>query len=352
MRRILVGYDGGPIMKSKLMIIGEAWGEAEERERAAFQGATGWELNRMLEEVGIARADSYLTNVFNLRPHRNRIEDFCGPKPDALIGYPALIKGKYVRKEFHSELERLGEELIEINPNLVLCLGNTAMWALLGKTTISKLRGTTSTSTHTASGYKVLPTYHPAAIFRQYELRPTVIMDLFKAVREQEYPEIRRPKREVWIEPTLEDIDEFDRKHIQSASRLAVDIETAGTAITCIGFAPKPGLALVIPFSHPKKLGGSYWSSLAHESNAWKAIRAILERPKPDKIFQNGLYDIAFLWRAYGIKVYGAEEDTLLLHHALQPESLKSLGFLGSIYTDEGSWKGMRTRTETIKRDQ
>jgi hypothetical protein len=43
----------------------------------------------------------------------------------------------------------------------------------------------------------------------------------------------------------------------------------------------------------------------------------------------------------------------MLLHHALQPESEKSLGFLGSIYTDEASWKTMRQRGKTtIKRDE
>jgi len=44
-------------------------------------------------------------------------------------------------------------------------------------------------------------------------------------------------------------------------------------------------------------------------------------------------------------------EDTMLLHHALQPESLKSLGFLGSVYSDEGSWKQLRRGRTTIKRD-
>jgi hypothetical protein len=40
----------------------------------------------------------------------------------------------------------------------------------------------------------------------------------------------------------------------------------------------------------------------------------------------------------------------MLLHHALQPESLKGLGFLGSVYTDEGNWKQMRN-VGTVKRD-
>jgi hypothetical protein len=43
----------------------------------------------------------------------------------------------------------------------------------------------------------------------------------------------------------------------------------------------------------------------------------------------------------------------MLLHHALQPESPKGLDFLGSVYTEEASWKLMRPRgKQTIKRDE
>jgi hypothetical protein len=65
------------------------------------------------------------------------------------------------------------------------------------------------------------------------------------------------------------------------------------------------------------------------------------------------LYDLHHLWRNYGISVRNAEEDTMLLHHALQPESPKGLDFLGSVYTDEAAWKLMRQRGKTtIKRDE
>ena len=40
----------------------------------------------------------------------------------------------------------------------------------------------------------------------------------------------------------------------------------------------------------------------------------------------------------------------MLAHHALQPESAKGLGFMGSIYTDEGAWKQER-KVSTIKKD-
>jgi len=277
------------------------------------------------------------------------MEALCGSKAEGIPDYPALAKG-YVRKIYAKELKRLERELFEVNPNIIIALGNTAMWALLGRTMISKLRGVVQYSTHTITDFKILPTYHPAAIFRQWSLRPITILDLMKAKRESEYPDIRRPSRSIWINPTLEDIREFDILYIQNAERLAVDIETAGSTITCIGFAPKSDLSIVIPFAPPGGTGGTYWTDTFTYKQVYLIVRSILSRPTP-KIFQNGLYDIAFLRRAYGIRVRGAEHDTMLLHHALQPESLKGLGFLGSVYTDEGAWKQLKGTRTTIKRD-
>jgi hypothetical protein len=34
----------------------------------------------------------------------------------------------------------------------------------------------------------------------------------------------------------------------------------------------------------------------------------------------------------------------MLLHHAMQPEAPKGLEFLGSVYTNEASWKLMRSK--------
>jgi uracil-DNA glycosylase len=92
-----------------IAIVGEAWGEAEERERAPFVGAAGYELTRMLDEAGIRRADCFLTNVFNLRPGpKNDIETLCVPATgDKLMGWPAFRAGKYIRAEYGGELQRL-----------------------------------------------------------------------------------------------------------------------------------------------------------------------------------------------------------------------------------------------------
>ena len=338
-------------MNWPITIIGEAWGEAEDKAKRPFVGASGAELTRMLGEAGIDRSRCFLTNVFNLRPQGNKIESLCGPKAMAIKGWPSLGQGKHIREEFLPHLERLGDEILAADSHLIICLGNTPLWALAGQTGISKLRGTTLVSTHTVSGFKLLPTYHPAAVLRQWELRPTTVADLIKAERESHYPEIRRPSREIWIEPTIADIRTFFHDHIHSGSSVSVDIETAGNQITCIGFAPRPDLAIVIPFFDTRRPDRSYWLSPADELSCWQHVRGVLRDSTIRKTFQNGLYDIAFLWRSMKIKVYGATEDTMLLHHALHPEALKGLGYLGSVYTDEGSWKHMR-KTATIKADE
>jgi hypothetical protein len=250
-------------------------------------------------------------------------------------------------------LDRLADEILACDPNLIIALGNTSLWALCGRTGVSKLRGTTQLTTHCVSGYKLLPTYHPAAILRQWENRPTTIFDLMKAKREAAFPDIRRPACEIWIEPTLTDIERFINDYIFSGcALLSVDIETTGSRITCIGFAPSANRAIVIPFDDERSKGGSYWPTKQDESAAWGYIRNVLVDGSIPKLFQNGMYDISFLWRAYGIGVRGCAHDTMLLSHALQPESLKGLAYLGSIYCDFGAWKTDRKFNETIGRDK
>lgn len=178
-------------------------------------------------------------------------------------------------------------------------------------------------------------------------------MDLVKANREKAFPDIRRPACEIWIEPGLEDIERFINEHITGRCDLAsVDIETAGTFITCIGIASDSQRAIVVPFDDPRSKNGSYWSSRSDEAAAWGLIRRVLEDRSISKLFQNGVYDVAFLLRSYGIRVMGCAHDTMLLSHALQPESLKGLGYLGSVYTDHGSWKSERKMETTIGRDK
>ena len=350
-----------PIDQPKIAIVGEAPGEQEELQGKPFVGPSGQELARMLQDAGINRHECYLTNVFWIRPPGNKIEGFCGTKAD--VGkdypYPMLAPGKYFKPEVLEDidigegyttpngntkptvLDRLRFELMDARPNLVIALGNTACWALLGQTKITKLRGTVHEST-LVPGLKVLPTFHPAAVLRQWTYRAIAVVDLIKAKREAETKEIKRPVREIWINPTLDDIAAFWGKHVLGAELLSIDIETKHGMITCIGFSPSEKISLVIPFVDQDKPGYNYWHSALLEEAAWEWVSTFLESDIP-KVGQNGLYDLQYLWRM-GLAVNNYQHDTMLAHHALQPELPKSLGFLASVYTNESSWKHLRPR--------
>lgn len=345
-----------PIIRpAKILIVGEAPGKNEDITGTPFVGASGFLLAEMLADAGLAPRPSRgtismmnwwkdspfaVTNVFLERPPNNKIEAFCAGKKEVggtAYTLPPLRQGKYVRPEYLHNLNRLRDEIEEVRPNLILALGATACWALLRKTKISTIRGTLAESIF---GPKTLPAYHPAAILRNWEYRTITVADFMKAAREQDSPDLIRPRRELWVEPTLADLARF-QPYIDEAPYLSIDIETAKGQILCVGIATSPDRALILPFVDRRKPNYSYWPDLNTEVQAWKWLRRVLESPKP-KGGQNFLYDIQWLWTKAGIAPRNITFDTMLKHHALQPELPKSLGFLASVYTNEPEWKAMR----------
>lgn len=340
-----------PQVRKKIVLLGEAWGAEEARMGLPFVGSSGNELNRILEEAEIDRSECYLTNVFNLQPQpTNDINNLGTIKTLSNVPMPEMSKGVYLQDQYFSEVQRLWKELADVQPNLVVALGNTALWALTGTYGIKALRGTVTEAVYGPTGLKIIPTYHPAAVLRDWSIRSIVVVDLMKAKRQAQFPEVRRPARQIWLEPSLRDIEFFYNQHVLKSKKLSIDIETGGpnySQITCIGFAPSPELAIVIPFVDLRKPGGSYWPTAHQEKLAWDLIRRMMQHADDVEIEivgQNFLYDTNWLWHKVGLSPRNFVRDTMLKHHAINPEMEKSLGFLGSIYTDEPAWKIMRGR--------
>lgn len=346
----------------KICIVGECFGENESTLSFPFVGKAGAELYRMLCEAGFPLAPIshiypgslmmkvkwqeafsacaiHLTNVFNFLPEGGKIESLLAKKNSGTPlapSLPLLRPGLYLKEEFLPSLTQLHSELLALKPNLILAVGNTACWALLQTTKISTLRGTIAQSPFG----KILPTYHPAAVLRNYELRPITVTDLYKAFREMDSPTFTRKYREIWVEPSIKDLWDWWETYGVHSDLLSVDIETErATQISEIGMASDSSHALHIPFIVNRTK--SYWKSAAEEVEAWNFIRHVMAS-SVEKVGQNFLYDFQYLWKKVGIPVYNFTHDTMLLHHALFPGMQKSLGFLGSIYTDEPSWKTLR----------
>jgi uracil-DNA glycosylase len=309
----------------------------------------------MLAEANIERKDVFLTNVFALKPNEGKIEALCASKDEvggANHPFPPLsTKGKYLRSDYWPELERLRAELDEVNPNLIIAAGATASWALLGSSKIGSIRGAIATST-LCPGKKVLSTYHPAGVMRNWAWRTIVVADFMKALRNADTPDLIRPERYILVAPTIPEIIDWIARHDALHADLAVDIETKRGQIEMIGFAVSPQHACVIPFLDERKPDWSYWPSPSAERQAWTLVRDLLERGSGAKIFQNGLFDLQYIMKM-GIRPRNCTEDTMLKHHALYPELQKGLGFLGSIYTNEPAWKLMRkAKAEEFKKDE
>lgn len=389
------------VAKPKILFVGEAWGESEELSRKPFAGSAGKELFQCLGEAWptlapdlhaqVASQTNYgliwlgdreqwfeeasiaFTNVFNFRPPGNSLERLCSTKKDLKVQYgkdyvdnypyAPLVKKKCIPVEIAApELERLRREIAEANPTLIVALGNTPIWALLGVTNIGAIRGNTTVTQYDGGKFKVIPTYHPASILYNWSQRPVFLADLMKAQREAQFPEIRRPVRKILINPTIEEVEQFELDLLLQANahmlmtgeplEVGADTETVIRQIEMISFAPSHDLGIVIPFIDKRKPGRSYWSNIEDEWRAWVAVQNICSSPAIRIVGQNFVYDMQYLAPAK-VKLAKCPEDTMLLHHSIYPEMKKGLGFLGSIYTDESSWKLLRKyKPDTEKRDE
>jgi uracil-DNA glycosylase len=341
----LVGNAG----KLLFEVLGEAMPDVEPELhaeiRASFRYDLAWVRRRheWLEAAGVGK-----TNVLAFQPPQNKL-DFVGlPKgePGAMTHLPPFRRSPsmlYLDSRYAPELDRLRVEIEETRPNLIVCLGNMACWAVLQATNISSIRGTIAHGAGAYRAFKCLPTYHPAAIFRMWSWRPILVADLMKAHLEGQFPQVVRPQRSVLVNPTLGEIETIVRK-LEAAppDLLSADIETGAGQIKCISFAWSISESLCIPFVDLRQRTGCYWPTLEDELLAWSYVRRLLALPCA-KLGQNFIYDLQYITRM-GILPAQCTEDTMLLHHSLYPELQKGLGFLASIYSNEASWKLMNRR--------
>src|SRR5262249_35007314 len=156
-------------------------GEEEEHKGVPFVGASGMELNKMLHEAGIARSECFVTNVARERPANNDINNFIAKAKKDITAEHVPIRDKWVRRPIADGIEMLRKEIQMVSPRVIIALGNTPLWALTGHTGIMDWRGSMLQEDLTSQRVKVVPTYHPAAVLRQWSWCATSVHDLRKA---------------------------------------------------------------------------------------------------------------------------------------------------------------------------
>jgi len=313
---------GAGNLNAKICIIGEAPGSEEDRLLRPFVGPAGTVLDSCLHAAGITRQDCYITNTIKVRPRNNDIELYFNSRTGTFT--PAGAEW----------LTMLGDELSNVRANVLVPLGSVALAALTGRKSIAKYRGYVFESLQEYGRRKVIGAYHPAATLRgQYILRYYITADLRKAKAEADFPEIRRPERNIVVPTTIGECRDW-AEAILAAEHYTCDIEVENFEVSAIGFALDTHTAVSFPLTK------NTWTE-AEEVAIWKMLNTILNT-KAQKRFQNGVFDIAFLATQCGIHVQPPIEDTMIAHSVMYPEMLKGLGFLGSMYCgSQAYWKDM-----------
>lgn len=317
------GYGSG---SAKLVIVGEKPGPVEIDQGIPMVGTTGRMIAEALSDAGMFMDECYRTNVYKYYPPHGNIK-LAGTE-----GYPHV----------HEGIEDLWQEINEIRPNAILALGNMAMYYLTGKSGINMFRGSILRSSR--GGYKVIPSIHPASLFKEkeeaggkggipYRMWHVIKLDIKKAVEEAQSPDLDLPLQR--IEHCKSSAQLYTYLNIYDDRKLfTLDSEAKNSITTIISMAANRRHAMAIPLMNVGSWERKHVLAEHDIPEIWMMLDKFFRRPGMKFIFQNGKYDLD-KWRLPGFYIPFANfhADTALMAHTVHPEFPQSLGFLGSIYT-------------------
>ena len=332
--------------KAKIVVVAES---PHVRDKKAFDNSR--EVLSLIKEAGIRPTDLWLTTVSKYFVPGNELK---GKK------IPFQIRARMAGVDLDQQRDELRQEICSIQPNVILSLGNTALWAttgVSGKSSTKKMDDGTILDTSSGGitdyrgsilwsgqlGGKVIPTYNPEQLntygnaeFKGYWNRSIILFDFRRARGQAEYKELRRPNRILSICKSADQLRRFLESHAKSI-RPSVDIEARGKCIpNCVGLSFSPNQGLTIPLWHTGELETICHITKYDMIQMWILLGDFLGNH--EVIGQNLKYDQDKLARL-GFAFRGVASDTLLKSFALNSELPKSLAFLTSIYTDEPFYK-------------
>lgn len=339
-----------------VLVVGDFPSRKEETLSRPWSDGNAQMYKSLLAKAGVTKYRVHYTHLFPFSPPgRYHWESFCGSKTAGIPNMKPVGsgRGKYVLAEYLPHVQSLWNKILASAPRLIITTGELSLWALAkgadNLANASRGRICEASPAIFSACQKILPTTSRHQLFSSPMDRAILFLDLQKAAREAQSREFSRPPRQIYVAETLSDLTAITEL-LLSSPQLSSDIETIGDTISAISFAPTPQVSFVIPFYSHTLPGNNYWPDLPSELAAWQTCRTVLTRAK--RICgQNYQYDMQYEWKFMGIPNPALTDDTMLLHHVLQPEMKKGLGFLASIYTDEIKWKGMH-KVPTAARKQ
>jgi len=140
---------------ASVMVVGEGPGRNEDEQGRPFVGAAGQNLDRLLSEAGLSRAEVFITNTVKCRPPENR---------------------RPVRGELDSCHPYLRRQIEAISPMFVVLLGDTALRELFPALSLGRAHGAPIRRGATV----FFPTYHPASVIYNPALKEILREDFLK----------------------------------------------------------------------------------------------------------------------------------------------------------------------------
>jgi len=263
----------------QLVVIGEAPGRNENRERRPFVGAAGHRLLDWMNPVGLKRTDAYWTNVYPYQPLANKIETV-----------PRATLSPFI-DDLHERLARLTD------PIVIVPTGNTALRALTNfayfpwepkkrgpakhKITVPGIfnhRGSIYSYTDLSDRViKVIPTIHPAATFRAPKMEKRCILDWRRIAEDLRFRELRLPKRTYYVPKTMDELhghkDLLLSKTDAGCWPLVIDAEWLPGGFTLCG-ASVSHLIGLLPFLRLSSIGAVKPTPTKHGKSSRSYARA------------------------------------------------------------------------------
>ena len=146
--------------KARVVFVGEGPGAEEDARGEPFVGQAGRLLDNMLAAIGLQRGrDTYIANVVKCRPPGNR-----DPEPDEIAAC-----APYLRRQLEA-----------LDPAVVVTLGRFSLGTFMPGARIGTAHGTSRPvdPSRGAAAAQAFAMYHPAAAFRQAQLRETLFTDM------------------------------------------------------------------------------------------------------------------------------------------------------------------------------
>lgn len=283
-----------------------------------FSDSAGSTLAQCVSHSGLSMAEISIIFVIPIACNQAESLKYWSPK----TGFSSIATPYF---------QQLKSAIKEANANVYVPLGEIALQALTNKKGITKWRGSILSSIDFYGSVKVIPTIDPRVAIRQYLYRYFMSADFKRVSVESSSPDLNLPVRNLKVQPSFLDAVAW-LEYCLSQPVIAVDIEVYKMEVSCISFATSAVECMSIPFD-------ARWT-MEEEMRLWRLVALLLESPDKTFVYQNGMFDLSFMFSRNKIHAHkGRIEDTMIKHNLNYPDFPKGLGFITSLYTREPYYK-------------